>query len=725
MEYLQAAASAQEVLQRNISSVVYTPAVIKSVRPSVETGIDIEAIVTEVDESTQGQEALNKSLEKGSNHAGKLGSMIQNIAKKYFSLEGAKKAMDLSDVLSRSASRLENMNREMQTTDDLKKKIFSASQNSGGDYLNMADAVSKMGVSAPEMFQSNDEIIAFNEQLNKQYAISGTSPEAATSVTSQITEALGADQMGGDMLLSVLEQAPSLVETIADYMGVPVNKMEELAQAGQITGGMIKEALFSAADSTNAKFETLPLTFDQIWAGIQNQGFLIFDSLMEKVIAIANSDAFGQLAEGFMTGISIVAEIIETIFGIAAEVGGVIYENWSVIGPVILGVAAAMGVYLGCLAMVKGMAIINKGLDMAGSVAKLIHAHATGKLTKETVRETAEQTKLNAAFLACPLTWIVLGIIAVIAVIYSLVALYNKWTDSSVSATGIISGVFASLGAFIANMFIGLWNIIATLANFIANVFTNPAATVKSLILNMAESVLENILRIASGVENLINKIPGIEVSITGKIQSLYENVKAASEEVDSGTEWVEVMEIKGIIDPGSAYKKGYNFGKGLGDKVSNFSLNDALGTGMGNSFDLSKFSSDKSVDYENLKTRLRTSQIANGSSDLLSGMPQTAGTDFGGLSSIQPAQRGTEELLGEIADDTSSIKDSVTVTNEEITYLREIAEKEAINRFTTAEIKINMNNTNHIRSNMDIDGITNKLTENLYSAMKTAREGA
>lgn len=620
-----------------------------------------------------------------------------------------KNVVDFTDTMSQITAHLYVMNDDLHSTEEVQNKIFHAAQRSGSGYLAMSEAVAKMGLAAPGMFHSNDEIIALNEQLNKQLAISGVTSEGAAAVISQITDAFSSGVLEDNQLSYLLEQAPLVVQTIADYMNKPIETLRQLAQEGQITGDIIKEALFSASDSTNAKFEMLPRTFEQIWSGIQSKVLMIFQPIIERIAAFANSDIFKQLVENIIIGAAVIAEIVSAIFDWIGSIGAVISDNWTIILPLIMGIVAAMGTYLAYLGLINGMELISSGVKTISTMASKLYAGAIGLMSKETSDAVGSQTKLNMAFLSCPITWIILGIIAMIAVIYSLVALYNKWTESSVSATGIIAGVFGSLAALVGNSLIFIWNMFVQVANFCANVFRDPVAAVKILFLDMAQSVVGYIRNIATGIENLINKIPGIKVDLTSSLEKGYQWIQSTAQDVKSRSDWIEQLELKDYIDYSSAFHKGYDVGKRLGDKVSSFSLKDALG--LGDSPELSD------IYHSSVNSGIDTS-------GLLYGQGQHNDAAISTLPDNQYLGATTAETLGSIAADTSSIKDSVTVTSEEIAYLREIAEKEAVNRFTTAEIKVNMNNTNTISSNMDVDGITGRLEEGLYKAMATAREG-
>lgn len=233
-----------------------------------------------------------------------------------------------------------------------------------------------------------------------------------------------------------------------------------MASEGQITAEIVKNAMLSAAEETDARFAQMPMTFGQVWASISNKALRSFEPILRKLNEIANSERFNQLVDGITGALILVAGIVIEIFDLVAAVGGFMYENWSIIAPVIYGVATALGLYAGYLAITNGIELISKGIKIASAIASYFHAAATGTQASATAAATAAQYGLNTALLASPITWILIIIIAIIAALYAVVGIINKVAGTSVSATGIIFGAFATLGAFLWNLFLGLLELI-------------------------------------------------------------------------------------------------------------------------------------------------------------------------------------------------------------------------------------------------------------------------
>ena len=314
-----------------------------------------------------------------------------------------------------------------------------------------------------------------------------------------------------------------------------------------------------------------------------------------------------------------------------------------------------------------------KVASTASAVAGAVHAASLAMQSGVTFTATAAQYGFNAALLACPLTWIVLIIIAVIAAIYALTAAFNKATGSSISATGLIAGAFAVLAARVMNnTVIPIQNAFAMFANFLGNLFNDPVAAVKVLFYDMAQTVIGYILNMANAIEDIINKIPGVEVDITSGLDNFYNQIESAAQEVKDESGWVEYVEKMDFIDYSDAAQAGYEFGEGVGDKIGGFFGGDLQGMGI----DTSAFGTDMS------------------------------------------------DVPGGVNDIAQNTKDSVDISDEELKYLHDLAERDVINRFTTAEIKVDMVNNNNVSSQMDLDGIVDYVASGVYSAMEQAAEG-
>lgn len=647
-------------------------------------------------DNTDEQGRFNRAIDEGTQGAGDLMNMIKGAVAAYASVQTIGKVMDLSDQLTSTTARLNLMNDGLQTTQDLQNMIYLSAERSRGAYQATADAVSKLGLMAGDAFSSSEEIIAFTEQLNKQFTIAGTETAGIEAAMLQLTQAMGSGVLRGEEYNSILEQAPNIIQAIADYMEVPKGQLKDMAAEGEITAEIVKNAMFAAADETNAKFEAMPKTFSQIWTSFQNTALMAFQPVLQRLNDVANSEAFQTFINGAIEALSMVAGIVVEIFNLIASVGTMIADNWSWLSPIIYGVAAALLVYYGRLMLVRGAELALAAVQGVVAVAKGILAAATMLVTGATWAQTTAQYGLNAAMYACPIVWIIILIIALIALFYAAVAAVNKFAGTSVSATGIICGVFMVAAAFIGNRFVALinfvidifvvlWNFIAAFANFFGNVFNDPVGAIARLFFDLVDTVLSLLQSLASAIDtifgsNLAGAVQGWRDSLGGWVDSTFGQGEEIMAKLNAEDLHLDRFEYS------SAWDAGYSFGEGIDESIANFdpsSLFDTNVPGAGDYADLSNY-----------------------------------GSDLGGLGGIGSG-------VDDIAGNTGAIADSMDITEEDLKYLRDIAEQEAVNRFTTAEISVDMSGMqNNISNGMDLDGVISGLTEGVNEAIDSMAEG-
>lgn len=430
-------------------------------------------------------------------------AMVRNLAGAFLGMQTVRWLVGTSDQLTQINARMQMVTGSAEAAAEANEQIYQAAMRARGSYTDMADLVSQLGTLAGNAFTDTGEIVAFAEQLQKQMALSGTSTQAAQAAMLQLTQGLSSGTLRGEELNSVLEQTPMIAQTIADYLGMTTGEMRELASEGGLTAEVVKNAVLGAAEETDAAFEQMPMTWGQVWNMMQNVAIRALDPVLGAINWLAN--------------------------------------NLDIIAPIVLGVAAAFGVYM----------VATYGAQVA------------------TAAFTAAQAALNAVMSMNPIGLVVIAVILLIAAIYAVTAAVNHFAGTSVSATGIIVGVFAGLFAFVANGAILLINAFSAVGNFLGNVFNDPVAAVKILILDMVTTVLGYISTMAHGIEDLINKIPGVEVSITSGVDALYNRVKGAAEKAKSESEWVEYFKPIEYLDMSETAAAGYNWGKNfnpLGD---------------------------------------------------------------------------------------------------------------------------------------------------------------
>lgn len=645
-----------------------------------ETSAQFDEIANGTQQATKKQEEYNHKINAGKSAADGLLSKVKTLVGAYVGISTVQNVLGVSDELTQTTARLDMMvsqyndlNGTMQTTEQLSQMIYQSAQNSRGAYLSTAESVAKLGNNARDVFSSTEEIVNFAELVNKQFVIAGASATESSAAFLQLTQALGSGVLRGDELNSIFEQAPGIIQNIADYLDVPMGQIRDMASEGAITADIVKNAMFAATDEINAKFEEMPMTWGQLGTSFQNQALMIFQPVLQRLNEMANSTQLQTTITGVMNALSGVATVALTVVDIMATGGAFIVDNWSAIGPIIGGIAAALVIYNGVLLAHNAYETISNGLKVLAATWSVAHGTATAAEAAATTGASAAQIGFNAALLACPLTWILVIIIAVIAAIYAVVAAINKATGSTYSATGIIMGVLNSLLQYVKNVIAYWWNIIAAFVNFFANVFNDPVASIKILFWDLCNTVIGFVLKMAEAIESVINNIPGMTVDLTSGLENIQDSITEAAEQAKSESEWVEVV---GTMDYGSyedAYNSGYEWGQGVEDKVSDF---------------------------------------------------------FGGVSGLEDvgsygAASDMASNIANIAGDTSSISDSLDVSEEDLKYLRDIAEQEAINRFTTAEINLDMSGMqNSVTNTNDLDGIVDGMTTKLLEAMEVVKEG-
>lgn len=685
---LDQAVQEQEALNRAVENMDVEAANQAYLRLSQTVGNTERYIRDNVDE----QGRFNREIEEGTNEANSLMQTIKGAVAAYATIQTLSAALNLSDQLTSTTARMNLMNDGLQTTQDLQNMIYLSAERARGSYQATADAVSKLGLMAGDAFGSSQEIIAFMEQVNKQFTIAGTEAAGVDAAMLQLTQAMASGVLRGEELNSIFEQAPTIIQTIADYLDVPIGSIREMAAEGQITADIVKSAMFAAADETNAKFESMPKTFSQIWTSFQNTALMAFQPVLQRMNEIANSEAFQTFVNNAIEGLSMVAGIALEIFDLLVGVAGVVADNWSWLSPIIYGVAAALAVYYGWLLLTKGAEMAMAAVHGIVAVAKGIMAAATMLVTGATWAETTAQYGLNAAMYACPIVWIIILIIALIALFYAAVAAVNKFAGTSVSATGIICGAFMVALAFIGNIFVALWNLVvdvfvliynlvATVANFIGNVFTDPIGAICRLFFDLADTVLGILQALASAIDaifgsNLAGSVQGWRDSLGGWVDDTFGKGEEVMAKMNA-----DDMKL-GRFEYGEAWDAGYSFGEGIDQSIANFDPSSLFDTNV-----------PGADDYANLGSY---------------------GSGIGGIGS------GVDDIAG----NTGKIADSMDITEEDLKYLRDIAEQEAVNRFTTAEITIEQTNHNTVSGKMDLDGIVSGLTDAVNEAVDKIAEG-
>lgn len=624
--------------------------------------MEFRGVENQIDEAKRSQQGFNEEIRKGASGAKGLGSMIKRAAMAFGAYMGVSQGIKLADTLTQTTARLNMMNDGLQSTAELQEMIFQSAERSRGSYIATAQTVSKLGVLANDAFSSTGEMVTFAEQLNKQFVIGGAGIQEQKSAMHQLTQAMAAGRLQGDEFRSITENAPLLAKAIADQMGVTMGALRDMSREGLITSDVIKNALLSSADETNKRFEEMPKTFAQVLESIKNRSTRAFEPLLTRISAVANTDGFDQLVDNLITGVTTIASVTLAAFTTMGNIAVFMQNNWGWIEPIVWGVITALIAY-------KAHAGYASLATSKSAFAQTLHA-------KGLMAATWAQLKLNAAMLKNPLTLKISLIAAAIAGIAIWIRRVGgvriAWLKTLDTLKTVWSGVKIGTAILVDRMLtswdtflIHLRTVFFSIQNLIGDMKVNG--------LMLIEDFINGIIRHVNRLISILNKIPGVSIGVAATISFATSN------------------------------------------QLENEARKQARAV------NLAEFKAEKE---EHRKRRLQ--QITRMYVEHEMGKTERN-------HAIEMARAGESNKLDEILNSTVSIsqntaetRDAVNLGSENLEHMRDIAEQEVINRFTTAEIKIDMANTfGDIRETADIDGIITQLEETLHESMTVAAEGA
>lgn len=612
------------------------------------------------------QQTFNDTIQQGSGHASNLAGMIKRAVGTYATLQSIKGAIGASDDLTQTTARLNLMNDGVQSTDDLVNMVYASAQNARGSFGDMAAVVARFGNNAKDAFDSSAEAVQFANLVQKQMTIAGASTRESSNAMLQLSQALGSGVLRGDELNSVFDQAPNLIQNIADYMNVPVGKIREMAQEGKISANVVKAAIFSAADDINSKFESMPMTWGQLWTSFQNEATKAFQPVLQRLNDMPNNQSFQTFVTNVVNDMAIIAGVVSDILDGIGQVGTFIGDNWSAISPVVYGIGAALLVFAACMGAVKLVTLIA----------------------------TAAQWVYNTALLACPLTWIIALIAVAIGVIIALANHFSGAGHVAKSAFGAICGAvnvaiqfFKNLGLTVANIALGIGNALGAVGKNIVTAFSNAIKKVQSFFYELLSVTLLVIERICAA----LNELPFIEFDYSGVSNAAMDYARKSVDLAKSKDEYTSVADAfnngmstyktfqKNWVD--NAYRDGANWGDKATKKVKDY-------------FSSKATKMPKKEDYTN------------------------------NLPDNKNIAAATAANTAKTAANTKKTADALSTTAEDLKYIRDMAERSYVNRYTTTNIKISQTNHNKVSSDMDLDGVTEHLRSTLEKQMAAFAEG-
>lgn len=598
----------------------------ESMQTASGRAVDTRSFQTAREELTR----MGAQLEEVENQTRRTGGAAESMKSKFMHAAAAvgaalsiKNIIGLADAMTQTEARLNLITGDLEKTAALQDQIMASANRSRASYQSTADAVAKMGIMAKDAFNNTDELVAFTELINKQFTIAGASVAGQEAAMMQLTQAMASGVLRGEELNSIFEQAPTIIQTIADHLGVSVGEIRAMAAEGQITAQVVKDAMLSSADEINAQFSAMPYTFSQVWTMMQN-------ILLE---------AFGPLIQ---------------VIGAGAQW---IYENWAAIEPVLVGVATAVAIL---------------------TAAYLVHTAATWL-------QVEANRALIISLLSNPILWIAVAIGILVGMIYkwiqSVGGLRNAW---NLCTLALIVGWNAVKLAF----FVGVYWVMDLVAK-LQLCWQKAGVAIANFMGNMKVSVLTILQNMINGAIDLINKFIGLLNKLPGV------NIEAIEHVTFAATAAAENEAAKAA----------------RAEELANFEA------------ELAAAKAGRDAHIDSLKAELNSSVSA-----LQSANAQMKAEAAANNAAEQMALDGIGQDLsgpGGIKDSAGSAAASLKETTEDLKYMRDLAEQEAINRFTTAEVKIDMSGmTNRIDSDMDLDGVLNTLTEGFAEALEVAAEG-
>ena len=614
---------------------------------------------------------LGRELTGANSAANGLMGTLKSMAGMYLSFQGIKFAGELSDNVTSVLSRLNLMNDGLRTTKELSEVIMKAAYESGAGYLDTAEAIAKMGLNAGSAFQSNDELIAFMEQINKTFAIGGASAVEQSNAMVQLSQAMAAGALRGEELNSILDGAPGIARNIEKYMGWAEGSIKSYAEDGKVTADVVKNAMLSMAEETNEKFNSMPTTISRTFEKLKTLAIKSFtpvlqginglfnnsnaDSILyqwgavfqyiadratvtiETLKTVLNSEAFQSFSKDIMTVFAAAGATITFVFDSIVNGFDYVVQNWGTFQPILTGLAAALAIV------------------------------------------TAAQWALNIAMAVNPVTLIIAAIGALIVLFYKVVDHINKVKNTSISATGIIASVFAGLFTVVKNAVVGVWNEIANVINFVYNFSKDTTSAIKVLLLDMADDIFASLQHIVQGFLSITRHMPKIPFVTEGLekadafLTKHRNNAQEMSQKIKNEMDWQELMpklERTNVYDVmENVYLKVAGFGTGFKEFMKDFN-------------------------------------------------------PFEGVESMNGLLEGILKNTQNMSKDTSSIKSNMEMDKEDLEFIRTMANIKYGDKYVMPQVNIKMVNHNNIQSEMDLDGFFDKKVEEMANIVQMSAEG-
>ena len=637
-----------ESVQRASSRAIDTAAINTARQEIANANVILEQTEENIKKINQQANKTPETLDKATTSADGLYDKIKGIALSIGSAMGVGQLLNLSDQMSNTKARLNLILDDGGSIEELEQKVFESANRARADYMTMASVVAKLNANAGNAFKNNDETIVFAELLNKQFTIAGATTEEIESASLQLTQALGSGVLRGEELNAVFEACPPIIQSIADYLDVDIGKIREMASEGQLSASVVKNAMFTASDEINEKFNSMPMTWAQIWTKIKNYALMAFQPILQRISDIANSSQFNTFVNNVINGLTILANVAIQVFDIIMQGVNWIAQNWNTIAPILAGIITAF--------------VIWRAVTLA----------------------------LNLTLLASPL-----GIIALaIGVIIGLIVMWiNKvgglkvaWLivcDALITTWNNVKAVF--IGGFYAildglDMFSYGWTV-ACIA------ISNIVGDLKVIVLTIIQNMVNGAIDLINDLITSINKVTGLSLNTVSHVTwgaeaSLVNSAQKAARGIEQQEKLKQVNE--NIANRNTDYE---NMTKQMASEHQE-RLNQ--------------------INLEKVKGAL-----TDPAKNLLDSMNGSNGFDYSSML----------DNVAQTADNTGKVADTLEVAEEDLQYIKDLAEQDVINRFTTASISVDFTNTNRIENDMDLDGVVERIKDTIQEAVITSAE--
>lgn len=653
-------------------------------------------------------------------------------------LQGVSQVTDIVDTFTSTTARLDLMNDGLQTTAELQNMILASAQRSGAEYGSTAATVSKLGILASEAFSGTEEIVAFSELMNKSFKIGGATIQEQSSAMHQLTQAMASGRLQGDEFTSIIENAPMLAAAIADFTGRSKGELKEMSSEGLITADIIKGALFTAADDINSKFETMPKTFEGVWTEVKNLTLKAFQPIIERLSAFVNSPVFDQFTQNMISGLIWISNAAFDVMDAISSIAGWVSQNWATIEPIIKAALAAIGLVIAYTLLMKAVTIaaaapmalawmqanwplvlliatlaVVIGLwNEVGAAGKVLLA-VIGAIVAGIVIWVAVQKILNVALTANPVGALVMAIVALIAIITAVVLWIKKlWQTNMDFKYGVIK---------IWNDILGFFDQIPIFFQRVGNGIADAFGWAKARVMEILQSMANGAIDIINELIKMLNRIPKVSID---PIKHLTFAGNAAVEA--EAAKQVRADSLQAAKDSAAA-KAAERAAKLKSDRAKD-------------EIKLARMMAEEEAE----KQAEKDDQLAGGLEEYLDKTPEEFDWDKYANEVNIPAMQAMETVPSKVAkpskmakpskvakptvagghlDSVGKIDDDISITDEDIKLLKDVAATEFVNRYTTLRPEMSVS-FGDVRETADVNKILSVIEDMVEEAYASSLVG-